>query len=84
MDWRTGWFQADGSTIEELLIELNRYSASPIEVSDKILAQQAVVGRFRLDETDTILENLAILYNFTISKNERSIKLLPINDYSSH
>ena len=64
-DWRTGWLETDGLTLERLVERLNRVAATPIVIADKSLAKQRVAGRFRLDEPDALVRNLALMHGFT-------------------
>jgi transmembrane sensor len=64
-DWRTGWLETEGVTLERLVERLNRGAAKPIVIADKSLAKRRVAGRFRLDEPDALVRNLALMHGFT-------------------
>ena len=69
-DWRSGWLETDGVTLEKLVDRLNRESAKPIVITDRALAKQRVAGRFRLDQPDALIQNLALMHGFT-AREER-------------
>ncbi len=65
-DWRSGWLETDGVTLERLIERLNRASRTPIVIDDPALARRRVAGRFRLGEPDALVRNLALVHGFQV------------------
>lgn len=74
-DWRSGWLETDGLTLERLVERLNRASTTPIAIADPVLARQRVAGRFRLDEPKALVENLALMHGFKVSQTSDGLVL---------
>lgn len=65
-DWRSGWLETDGLPLDRLVERLNRDSATPIVIVDAVLGRQSVAGRFRLDEPEVLVRNLALMHGFKV------------------
>lgn len=65
-DWRSGWLETDGLPLDRLVERLNRDSTTPIVIIDAALGRQSVAGRFRLDEPDILVRNLALMHGFKV------------------
>jgi len=65
-DWRTGWLETDGVTLARLVERLNRASPTPIVIEDPALGRRRVAGRFRLDEPEALVRNLALVHGFQV------------------
>lgn len=74
-DWRSGWLETDGVTLARLVERLNRASATPIVVEGEDLGRQRVAGRFRLDEPDVLVRNLALVHGFKVREGEGGLVL---------
>ncbi|USQ98465.1 FecR family protein [Caulobacter sp. RL271] len=74
-DWRSGWLETDGVTLARLVERLNRASATPIKIADPSLGRQRVVGRFRLDEPQALVRNLALMHGFTVRQTPDGLVL---------
>ncbi|EJL38029.1 Fe2+-dicitrate sensor, membrane component [Caulobacter sp. AP07] len=74
-DWRSGWLETDGLSLDRLIERLNRHSARPIVVVDPALGRQRVAGRFRLDEPDTLVRNLALMHGFKVREANDRLEL---------
>lgn len=65
-DWRSGWLETDGVTLARLVERLNRASTTPIVIDDPALGRRRVAGRFRLDDPETLVRNLAVVHGFKV------------------
>ncbi len=65
-DWRSGWLETDGVTLARLVERLNRASPTPIVVEGEDLGRQRVAGRFRMDDPDALVRNLALVHGFKV------------------
>ena len=74
-DWRSGWLETDGVTLARLVERLNRASATPIVIDDPGLGRRRVAGRFRLDEPETLVRNLALVHGFQVREQAGALKL---------
>lgn len=76
-DWRTGWLETDGLTLQRLVERLNRASATPITIADPALGRQRVAGRFRLDDPKALVENLGLMHGFKVRQTSAGLVLAP-------
>lgn len=74
-NWRTGWLEADGMPLSHVVERLNRYTVDKIVLQDKALSDVALTGRFRLDNTDRTLSQLAALLNVEVKRQDHRILL---------
>jgi transmembrane sensor len=74
-DWRSGWLETDGVTLARLVERLNRASATPIVIDDPALGRRRVAGRFRLDEPEALVRNLALVHGFRVREEAGSLAL---------
>lgn len=74
-DWRSGWLETDGIPLARLVERLNRASAIPITIADPALGRQRVAGRFRLDEPQALVRNLALMHGFTVRQSSDGLTL---------
>ncbi|NQE61311.1 FecR family protein [Caulobacter sp. RHG1] len=74
-DWRSGWLETEGLSLERLVERLNRASATPITISEPALGRQRVAGRFRLDEPRALVENLALMHGFKVRQTSDGLVL---------
>lgn len=74
-DWRSGWLETDGVTLGRLIERLNRASTTPIRIDDPALGRQRVAGRFRLDEPQVLVRNLALMHGFTVRQTSDGLAL---------
>lgn len=74
-DWRSGWLETDGVTLARLVERLNRASPTPITIADPALGRQRVAGRFRLDEPQALVRNLALMHGFTVRQTADGLVL---------
>ena len=74
-DWRSGWLETDGVTLARLVERLNRASTTPITIADPVLGRQRVAGRFRLDEPQVLVRNLALMHGFNVRQTSDGLVL---------
>jgi len=74
-DWRSGWLETDGVTLARLVERLNRASMTPIVIDDPSLGTRRVAGRFRLDEPEALVRNLALVHGFQVREEAGSLAL---------
>lgn len=74
-DWRAGWLETDGLSLDRLVERLNRHTVRPIVIADPALGRQRVAGRFRLDEPDTLVRNLALMHGFKVREASDRLEL---------
>ncbi|MBU4436090.1 MAG: FecR family protein, partial [Alphaproteobacteria bacterium] len=74
-DWRTGWVETDGLSLERLVERLNRHTTRPIVIADPAFGRQRVAGRFRLDEPDVLVRNLALMHGFKVREAPGQLEL---------
>jgi len=74
-DWRSGWLETDGVTLARLVERLNRASPVSIAIADPALGRQRVAGRFRLDEPQVLVRNLALMHGFTVRQTPSGLVL---------
>lgn len=74
-DWRSGWLETDGVTLARLVERLNRASTTPIVIDDPTLARRRVAGRFRLDEPEALVRNLAVVHGFEVRERSAGLTL---------
>lgn len=74
-DWRSGWLETDGVTLARLVERLNRASTTPIVIADSALGRRRVAGRFRLDEPETLVRNLALVHGFQVREQGGALTL---------
>ena len=74
-DWREGWIETHGMSVERLVEQMGRWSATPIRVADPQLGAMTVSGRFRITHPERTLANLARLHGFAVSHERGAIVL---------
>ncbi|WP_049631632.1 FecR domain-containing protein [Cellvibrio sp. pealriver] len=68
LSWRQGNLVFRGETLEDALVEINRYTAVQFEVTDDSIKQERIAGLFKAGDVDGLLA--ALEQNFNIH-NER-------------
>lgn len=74
-DWREGWIETHGMSVERLVEQMGRWSATPIRVADPQLGAMTVSGRFRITSPERTLSNLARLHGFQVAHERGAIVL---------
>ncbi|MBE0352813.1 MULTISPECIES: FecR family protein [Pseudoalteromonas] len=77
VDWRSGWIEISDQNLAYLIEHLNRYSKKKIILKTTQLMNQKVAGRFRLDDTDQVVDMLSQMYSLNISENNDYLILTP-------
>jgi len=76
-NWRTGWLEADRMPLSYVIARLNRYTDDKIVLSDAKLGDVDLTGRFRLDNTDGTLRQIAASLDVDVVKREHRMELAP-------
>jgi len=71
--WSDGWIETDAITLAELVQRLSRRSTRPIIIQDEKLKSLEAAGRFRLDDAEGQLRNLAVVHGFQVRSGPDSI-----------
>jgi len=74
-DWREGWIETHGMSVERLVEEMARWSPTPIRVADPGLGAMTVAGRFRVTSPERTLSNLARLHGFEVRREQGALVL---------
>lgn len=74
--WRQGQVVFDNDTLESAIAELNRYSATRIELADPSLGQLRVSGVFKAGHSDSFVETVTGHYPLQIASRDESRILL--------
>lgn len=61
--WIDGWFDAEDTSVRQLVQRLNRGSSRPIELSDPALGDLPVTGRFQTSDPEMVLDALAAIHD---------------------
>ncbi|RZD22102.1 FecR domain-containing protein [Pseudoalteromonas sp. MEBiC 03485] len=77
VDWRSGWIEISDQNLAYLVEHLNRYSKKKIVLKTTQLMDQKVAGRFRLDDTDQVVDMLSQMYSLNIVENNDYLILTP-------
>ena len=64
LSWRQGNLVFRGETLEDALIEINRYTSVQFEVADEHIKQERIAGLFKAGDVDGLLA--ALEQNFNI------------------
>lgn len=75
--WSDGWIETDAITLKELVQRLSRRSKRPIIIQDEKLESLEAAGRFRLDDAEGQLRNLAVVHGFHVAAGPDSIIVSP-------
>lgn len=74
-DWREGWIETHGMSVQQLVEQMGRWSADPIRVADPKLGAMTVSGRFRITNPERTLANLARLHGFEVAREHGALVL---------
>lgn len=64
-DWMDGWFDAEDASLQQLVEEMDRFSATPIAV-EGYAARKRVSGRFQVSEPASVLELIEVAYDVSV------------------
>ena len=76
VSWRQGQVVFDNDTLEAAIAEINRYSATRIELADPALGQLRVSGVFKAGHSESFVETVTGHYPLQIASREESRILL--------
>lgn len=68
--WRSEWVEYHEAPLREVVADLESVSPLPIRISGDALAAKRVSGRIRLIDPVKQIENLSIIHNFSVKKND--------------
>lgn len=54
--WRTGQIILEGDRLEDAVAEFNRYNQRRVDIADPALAEERLVGRFRINDPESFAE----------------------------
>lgn len=74
-DRRQGWLDVDALRLADLVTILNRRSGPVIQPPPASLADLPITGRFRTDDTPSLLRSLGMSYSFVVRARDNSIEL---------
>jgi transmembrane sensor len=74
--WRQGQVVFDNDTLESAIAEINRYSATRIELADPVLGQLRVSGVFKAGHSESFVETVTGHYPIQIASRDSSRILL--------
>lgn len=74
--WRQGQVVFDNDTLEAAINEINRYSATRIELADPALGQLRVSGVFKAGHSESFVETVTLHYPLQIASRDESRILL--------
>ena len=76
VSWRQGQVVFDNDTLDTAIAEINRYSATRIELADPSLGQLRVSGVFKAGHSDSFVETVTGHYPLQIASRDESRILL--------
>ncbi|AOH87269.1 hypothetical protein AWL63_24270 (plasmid) [Sphingomonas panacis] len=74
-NWPQNVRDFDHIRLADLVVEANRYSTMPIILSTTDLADLRISGTFRLTDTHTLADNLAVMLRLSVTQTADSITL---------
>ncbi|ESQ85119.1 hypothetical protein AEAC466_05255 [Asticcacaulis sp. AC466] len=66
-DWRSGWFDAEETSLTRLVDELNRYATRPIRLEGAALSHITISGRFKISDPERVIRSLKTGYGLRSS-----------------
>jgi transmembrane sensor len=73
--WRDGQIALEGETLADAAVEFNRYNAQKLVIEDPALAQEKLVGQFRMAEPMAFARAVASTLGATVVADPASIRL---------
>ena len=70
--WLEGWLVFSGESLEQVVAEMNRYSAVPIEIIDPAIRSLQIGGRFKIGAIDQALNSLESNFGIKVSKGRNN------------
>lgn len=81
--WTKGELVFKEARLDELLVELNRYSTKPLRLSDPALGAQKISGVFHVNDRASLLKALDIGWGLKVKNDSASEILIGRNDKTS-
>jgi transmembrane sensor len=75
-DWRLGWLDTDGMKLADLVGVLNRQTGAIVEPPPPGLANIAVSGRFRLDDSEQLLTAIGSVDGFAVRHSGKTLRII--------
>jgi transmembrane sensor len=66
LSWQTGYLAFTGQSLQQVVDEVNRYSAISLEIADPKLAGLAVGGRFKVGDLDAVCDALQSTFGIRV------------------
>ena len=76
-DWRSGWLDTDGMRLADLVEALNRHGGVLVQAPPGQLGSIQLAGRFKLDDSQALLEAIGGAYGFAVRREGDTIRLVP-------
>ena len=73
-DWIDGWFDTQDASLEQLVEELDRFSAKPITL-DSAVRRMRISGRFQVNEPQSVLALIQTAYGVRVSEDKDRIRI---------
>jgi len=73
--WRSEWAEYDNVPLGQVIADLESVSPLRIVIADKALAERRVNGRIRLTDPVRQIENLSVIHEFKVKRDDSSIIL---------
>jgi transmembrane sensor len=73
--WRDGQIVLEGETLADAAVEFNRYNAQKLVIEDPTLAQEKLVGQFRMADPTAFAHAVASTLGATVVADPASIRL---------
>lgn len=74
-DWRTHWVEVENGSLGDLLTELSRSTQLRLKAEGDGLTQLKITGRFRTDQPEVTLNQLAATHDLTVVKTAQGFEL---------
>jgi transmembrane sensor len=73
--WQEGWLMFEGESLEQAVIEVNRYSSTPVVLDAPWLAEKSFVGVFRTGDTRAFAHAAAAAYGVRVVERAGALHL---------
>lgn len=73
--WRHGSVEFDGSTLDEVIEEMNRHFDTPLVLDDEALRSHRISGRFRVGDSESFAASLAERFDLQQFRQANAIHL---------
>ena len=73
--WRRGEVVLDNTALRDAIVEMNRYSATSLDLDNEAIASLPVSGIFRAGDSDSFATAVATLYGLAVTKEPHRLLL---------